>query len=94
MKTYLYEELDKILKGKCDDIIFKGDDNDINKIKSLLNMDKFNRVDTLRILRNWVVLTLASTDDEPIEIAYTSSKYISLVTSIIDNEIYRLSGQV
>lgn len=95
LKNYLYENLDRILKGKCDDVIYDLNKEDIQALNNLLDLDRFKSVKELRPFRDCIVIILTmDIEKDNIELRKNKMNYMSVVTSLIDDKIYNLGGEV
>lgn len=88
------EGLKEILGDEYRGIIFSLTDEEESKVREFIGIDNYNTVDELRALRNYLVLTVSEEIKKDICKNDYLHTYVTVFTSMIDNKIFRLGGEV
>ena len=94
MKNYLISEMTKIIGDKDMGIIFSLTAEEESKIKELIDIDSYNDIAKLRVLRNYLVINLYNFIKENEDGFKIYNTCLTIITTIIDRKIFDLGGEV
>lgn len=94
MKNYLIESLISILGEEDRGIMFNLTTEEERKVREFIDIDLYNTVDELRILRNYLVMIISNMVKDNQNKIRAYHTYITVITSMIDIKIFELGGEV
>lgn len=93
MNNGIIEGLTNILGKEDRGIIFQLTDEETDQVKMFIGLRNYDNVNELKILRNYLVLVLSKELQNPNKFRLCQM-FMTVITSLIDDKIYNLGGQI
>ena len=94
LKDMFLEQAYKCIEGVEDDIVISLTEEQENNIKTLINLDNCNTEIELRILRNYLVMTISSLNKDNYDNYGKNRILTTVITGMIDKKLFSLGVEV
>lgn len=77
-----------------EDIIYRISEDQTKEIEQLIELDKYDKEHELRILRNYIVLTLSKNYKDDYSNLRENQMLITILTGMIDKKLFGIGAEV
>lgn len=94
MKNLFLKELYELTKDVEYDIIMSVPKETEEEIRKFINLDDCNTETELRILRNYLVMTISNSNKDNYDNYDKNRILIAILTGMIDNKLFKIGAEV
>lgn len=94
MKNLFLKELYELTKDVEYDIIMSVPEETEEEIRKFINLDDCNTETELRILRNYLVMTISNSNKDNYDNYDKNRILIAILTGMIDNKLFKIGAEV
>lgn len=94
MKNLFLKELYELTKDVEYDIIMSVPEETEEEIRKFINLDDCNTETELRILRNYLVMTISNLNKDNYDNYDKNRILIAILTGMIDNKLFKIGAEV
>ncbi len=94
MKNLFLKELYELTKDVEYDIIMSVPEKTEEEIRKFINLDDCNTETELRILRNYLVMTISNLNKDNYDNYDKNRILIAILTGMIDNKLFKIGAEV